>query len=94
MSQRVKKKRSKKKNDSSTTLNLQQYVFSASDNGNVILTNNLRKYNEDDTWGDPVCQKEDYVFRIILKQIGGLGVTAGNAKEKELKEWLASIQAD
>ena len=40
------------------------------------------------------CIRQDNVVRIVSKQIGGLGVVAGNSKERELKNWMVANEVD
>ena len=71
-----------------------QTVFSSNANGNITLHNNFQLQHDNETWGGTICDKSDDEFRLVLKQIGGMGVSAGNAKELELKEWLSQLKAD
>ena len=45
-------------------------------------------------WGDRLKSKGDRVIRIATKNIQGLGLTPGNSKEDELKEWMANRDLD
>ena len=63
-----------------------QTVFSKSSNNTLTLQNSLISTENNDIWGDRMCKKGEDEFRIVLKQIGGLGVDVGNPKEIELKE--------
>ena len=51
-------------------------------------------YDRDDIWGDVMSKQKDENIRIVTKNIGGLGVKPGNAKEDELKNWIGKKQID
>ena len=45
-------------------------------------------------WGDRLKSKGDGDIRIATKNIQGLGLTPGNSKEDELKEWMVNRDLD
>ena len=49
---------------------------------------------EREYWGDALQAKEPNHIRIVSKNIQGLGLTAGNPKEDEIKTWLVNKQID
>ena len=82
----LRKKRNRKGVRISSIQNRKQTVFSSTYNGNLTLHNNFQLQHDNDTWGDGICGKQEDEFRLVMKQIGGMGVTVCNAKELELKE--------
>ena len=91
LSQRTKKKRNAEHKQQKPKI---QTVFSTTENNKFILKNSIRSNSDNEIWGDPIGMKNNDEFRIVIKQIGGMGIDAGNPKELELKEWLGNIQAD
>ena len=47
-----------------------------------------------DSWGDKMGEKKDGFLRLASRNIGGIGVYAGNSKEEELKTWIVNSEFD
>lgn len=74
-----------------------QWTLSTNDQGSwnmeeqYLINNN--KYNNE-FWGDCLTNKSDGCIRVVSKNIQGLGVTAGNSKEDELKSCIVNKSID
>ena len=73
---------------------MQQMVFSRTTDGSTTITKSLHTDDETEPWGDSLIVKDDSTIRIVSKQIGGLGITVGNSKERELKNWIIENEID
>ena len=69
-------------------------VFSRTPDGSARIKKSIHNDDETEPWGDPLIEKNDNIIRIVSKQIGGLGIKAGNSKERELKEWIVDNDID
>lgn len=49
---------------------------------------------EKEYWGDNLILKQDGKIRFVSKNIQGLGLSAGNPKEDELKSWIVNKNID
>lgn len=50
--------------------------------------------NKKEFWGDALETKQDGYIRIASRNIGGLGICAGNSKEEHLKQWIVNSEID
>ena len=92
--QRLQKKRRMKIQPVQAPSTMQQMVFSRTTDGSTTITKSLHTDDETEPWGDSLIVKDDSTIRIVSKQIGGLGITVGNSKERELKNWIIENEID
>ena len=94
VSQRTMKKRSVEIREEKKKVKQNQMVFSRTPAGTTQMITKSNNSEDEEAWGDKLEMREDNVVRIVSKQIGGLGVVAGNSKERELKNWMVANEVD
>lgn len=73
---------------------MKQKIFLRTTDGSTTIAKSVRNKDETEPLGDPLIVKEDGIIRIVSKQIGRLGITASNSKERELKNWIIEKEID
>ena len=101
LSQRARKRITKKTQQTSEetqtkeVTNAIQQRFTQADGVIELRTNTSTALTANkDSWGDKLMKKKDGFMRLASRNIGGIGVYAGNSKEEELKSWIVNSEFD